>query len=342
MARRERTTALPKHRPRQRSASGRVIAGFRIEDRHIRYGILGAAAALLVLVVSVLAWGVYSDRYRKPNETVVQVGGQEASLRYFTDRLLAFAQANTGSSVTLIEQGLLNKLAEEFLTIEVARGRGIDLSDDAVTLAIADDLGVPVGGSGSAFDNLYRQRVKALAMSAGNYRRLITAQLADSKLREQLQAELTDKGEAITVRMIVVAQKDLADKLVERIKAGENMGTIAQTESIDFETKSEDGIRPPAPPELYPQAIRDAMAGKADGELIGPILVDGNYWILRVDKRDKEFTYTAAQKNDLISVRFAALLKQQRIATPPKISFDSSDAKWAESHVGEAPAVTGN
>ncbi len=334
MARRERTTALPKHRPRQRSRTGRPIAGFTIEDRHIRYGILGSAAALLVLVVAFLAWGVYSDAYRKPNETVVKVGDQSASLRYFADRLLPFAQANTDSSLTLVEQGLLDKIADEFLTIELAKKRGVDLSDVAVTQAIADDLGVPVGGDGSAFDNLYRQRVKTLGMSTDNYRRLIMAQLADGKLREQLKIEVGDKGGAITVRMVVVADKDLAAKLAERIRGGENMGTIAQTESIDFETKSEDGIRQATPPELFPAAIRDALAGKADGELAGPVEVDGYFWLVRVDKRDKEFTYTDAQKNDLIQVRFEALLKEQRAITPPTISFDSSDAKWAEANVG--------
>ena len=333
MARRERTTALPKHRPRVRARTGtRTVAGLTVEDRHIRFGILGAAAALLVLVVSVLAWGIFSDNYRKPAETVVRVGDQSASLRYFADRLLPFAQANKDSSLTLVEQGLLNKLADEFLTVELARDRGIDLSEDAVLLAIADDLGVPVGGDGSAFDNLYRQRVKALGMSTDNYRRLIMAQLADAKLREQVKIAAGDKGEAVTVRMVVVAHKDLADKLAARIKGGDDMGTIAQTDSIDFETKSEDGVRQATPPELFPAAVSAALASTPDGQLAGPVEVDGNFWLVRVDKRDKEFTYTDAQKNDLIVVRFEALLKEQRAITPPTISFDSSDAKWAEAN----------
>ncbi|MGI8926132.1 MAG: peptidylprolyl isomerase [Tepidiformaceae bacterium] len=333
MARRERTTALPKHHRRQRAVHGRTFAGRQIGERHVRWGILGVAGALLVLVIGIWSWNYYSDNYSKPRETVLRVGDERVTLSYYTDRLLPFLQSNANSStVPLIELALLTKLEEELLTVAIAREKGLDLSAAAIDRAIAEELGVPVGGSGSAFDSLYRSQLKTLKMSNDNYRRLITAQVAQEKLLDGLRVEVGEKGEAVTLRVVVVQLKEQAETILGRIRGGEDMGAIAQRESADL-SRTEDGLRQPQPPGLLNDQVQAALAGKPDGELAGPFEIDGNFWVVRLEKRDPEFAYSDDLKGALALLKLDEAIKARRATLKVAQDFDSGDAKWAEEHV---------
>jgi hypothetical protein len=249
MSRRERTTALPRQRQRDRSvAAGRTFLGRHWSERDARFAILGGAALLLLAVFLAFAWRWYDSNFRRPDTVVLTVGSEEVKLNYFADRLYEFAIANQQTSFSLIEAGLLAKLEEEALTVLVARDRGVDLSSDAVTIAIAEKLGVPVGGSGSLFDQRYRAELRRLAMSDGNYRRLATAELADRRIRELIETEIGDATELVTFRRISLATEEEANTVLERIQGGEDMGTLAQTLSLDTETIQQDGIAVPEPP----------------------------------------------------------------------------------------------
>ncbi len=184
MSRRDRTTGLPRPRERAAVSHGPTFLGIHWTDDHWRAAILGGVAIIGLLVVGIFVWRWYVEHVRYPNSVVLRVEDQEFTLDYFTERLPSFAQANSSLTTGFREPALLSKLEEEAITIIAAEGRGVDLSDEAVTQWIADDLGVPVGGAGSSFDTLYRQRLKTQGLSNDDYRRLAKAQLADTKLQE--------------------------------------------------------------------------------------------------------------------------------------------------------------
>lgn len=334
MARRERTTALPRRRERTHVRHGRTFAGITWDERNIRWLILGAASVLLLLVVGVLGYNFYRERWLRPNEVVLQVGSQDVKLSYYADRLPGWFEQNAsgGLSQSLLEQQLLNKLEDEELTVLMAEDRGISISSDDIDSAIAGDLGVPVGGDGSSFDNLYRQQLKTLNMSNSNYRRLVRAQVADRLIKEQLAKDIGDTGELITLRTVVLNSEERAKEIAGRINGGEDMGAIAQTESLDLQSRTSDGVMQPEPAALIPEAIRKAVEGKGEGILVEPVLVENNWWVLRVEKRDPAGTLTAGQKDQLAQAEFTKVLEEKRSKTKRERSLDPGDIRWAIEH----------
>jgi parvulin-like peptidyl-prolyl isomerase len=339
MARRERTTGLPRPRPRVHHTGGHTFAGITWTDTHVRLAILGAALALLFIVAGAVVYHEINYRILTPRHTVLTVGNEKSSLNYYTDRLYQYAQddqsqasasGGTSTGIALLEQQLLNTLETESLTVQLAKDRGIDLSDDAITKEIADELGVPVGGPGSSFDTLYRAKLKSTHMSDATYRRMAEANLAHARLLDNFSSDLGATGEGITLRSVLVASEDEAKAVVARINAGEDMGSIAQTTSIDDTSKSNDGVMSPVPSELLPQAILDAIKDKQAGPaLFGPIQVQNNWWVFRLEKRDPSYSFSDSDKSQLAQLHLNAALTEKRASTPITRNLTSGDVSWA-------------
>ena len=331
MARRERTTGLP--RARQRSATVEQSRG--VDERTLRFAVLGVGAVVLLVVLGFLAYRIYDQRVGVPNSPVLTVAGEEASLRYYTDRLGPFVQenANSGASLAVVEENLLTKLEEEELTVRIAEQRGIDLSDDAVTQFIADGFGVPVGGNQSSYDSFYRNELRTNGFSDATYRRMKKAELADARLQEQLKEEVGTSGEQYTARIVLASSEEEAASIHARIAAGEDMGTIAQTDSIDLESRQNDGLLPPEPLELFPPEVRPAVEGAEPGTLLEPVQVGDNWWVTRVESV-AEADYTEGQITTLTTMRLTELIEEERANLGGQIerSLSADDIEWAEEH----------
>jgi len=336
MARRERTTGLPRPRPRT-EGKGQKVGGVAFGEREQRLAIIGTAVLLLVVVIALFAWRAYDNTFRVPNKTVLSVADEKFALKYYADRLFLYAQQQQGSgiSLTIAEQALIRVLEEEALIELIAKEKGITVSDEEITTEIAAQLGVPVGGAGSTFDTLYRQRLSTVSMDNATYRRYTEAQVWQSKLGDAYKAELGDTSEAVTLRTVVVATQAEATAVADRIKGGENLGTIAQTLSTDPTSRQRDGLMDAEPARLLPETVRTAIEGKAAGdEVIGPIEVSGSFWVFRVEKRDAAATLSETQKSQLADLMVEDAVSAKRAQTTIRRTFDSSDFRWAEENAG--------
>ncbi len=332
MARRERTTALPRARRRERVATRPRFLGVPIDDASVRLGILGAAAGLLAIVLGLIGWHWYSENFRRPNEVVLTVGSDHVKLRYYSDRMVQFFQANPNTPASLNAENLLTKMEEEVLSIQLAKDLGLPISEEDITNGIAKGLGVPVGGPGSSFDTLYRNRLKTTKMSDTNYRKMTKAAVANESLLGHFTGAVGDRGETITLRSILVDSQEKADALLQQINAGQDMGTLAQVESADLTSRQQDGVMVPISPELLPEAIRTAAAGKPEGELLGPIQVQRYWWLLRIEKRDPNGAYGDADKGQLAQKRLDDALKAKRSQVAVKRSLSAGAIEWATQH----------
>ncbi|WBL34828.1 SurA N-terminal domain-containing protein [Tepidiforma flava] len=334
MARRERTTALPRQRPREARPGARGF--FLTTEETLRLLILGGASLLLVIVLGLLGWRWYDQNFRVPEKVILQVGDERFKLSYYADRLFPYAQsvASSGINLSLAEQQLLTELENEAIVNAIARERGITVTPEDVTSEIASQLGVPAGGAGTTFDTLYRQRLQSLTMSDANYRRWVEAQVYRKKLKDAILADIGDTTEMVTLRTIITTTEDEAKAALARIQAGEDMGTVAQTASKDLNSRQKDGIMDPEPPALLPAAVQAAIEGKPAGsEVIGPVqLANGDWWILRIEKRDPNATPSDTQKSQLADLRIDELIKEKRAAITIRRNITSSDFRWAEEH----------
>jgi len=334
MARRERTTGLPRPRRRDLVDSRRRVAGIPLDEHTARLGILGFVAALFLVVVGLIAYQAYEENIGRPNKVVLTVGSQEVKLEYYTDRLLQFAEANPDSGIAIAAQALLGKLETEELTVLLARERGIVITEDDVTAAIARDLGAPVGGPGSVFDQLYRNRLRTLHISDRHYRRLTLASVANDRLLEQFQEEAGTTGEMVTIRAVALETQEDAEAVLARIEGGEDIGTVAQLESIDFDTRSQDGLYPARALALFPESMTAAMEGTADGDVLGPVEAEGAFWVFRVEKREAEGAIPEEQLAALAQKRMDDAITEFQTGVSINRSLSAADIEWAVAHAG--------
>lgn len=342
MARRDRTTGLPRRREREEQRQAAGFLGIHWTEARQRLAILGGVVLLGLIVLGMIGYRWYDENVRMPGATVLTVSGESFDLEYFTDRLGPFAAENPSLRPGFLEFALLDKLESEALTVLLAEERGITLTPADVTQYIADDLGVPVGGAGSSFDTLYRQQLRTTGLGDGDYRRLSEAAAANERLLEQLREEIGSAGEVVTLRVIVVQEREKADELVERVKAGENFGTLAQTESLDLTSRQQDGQLQPTPPRLLPANVQAAIEGQAEGALLGPIEVGDNFWVARIETINPEGTYTEADRDQLAQLALDDALGEIRGRTAIARDLDTDEIAWAYDHVNASAGRVGN
>ena len=299
------------------------------EGGAFRWLLLGAGTLVLACVIFALLAAVYHRQYGHARETVVSVGDERFSLGYYADRLAQQVKSNPQDSLGITEQTQLTKLEEEGITVILAKKKGVDLSRDAINTAIAAKLGVPLGGSGSAYDTALRARISSLKTSEANFRRLTTAETADKKLAELFKGEVGESGEGTTLRVVALTSKEAAEVILKRIQGGEDMGTVAQTESANLQSRAQDGLTDAQPTALLANAIKAAIEAKSVGELVGPVEVGGQWWLIRVEKRDPAFKYTEEQKTQLADRKVTEAIAAKRSSLKIKRNIDSGDIAWA-------------
>ena len=336
MARRDRTTGLPRPRPRRDT---RAQSKFAFAEQHQSLLLWVAGGLLLVVLVGLLGYRWYDNNFLRPDKTILAVNEEKFSLRYYSDRLfLAASQASgTQANFSILQQALLTDLEDEAIGTILARERGITVTDEDITAEIASQLGVAVGGAGSSFDTLYRQRLRSVNMSDGAYRRYIEAVVYLNKLRDSYASEIGDKGELVTLRAVVSPTKEAADAVAARIKGGEDLGTVAQNESNDVTSRQKDGLMEPEPVRLLPEAIRTAIEGKSEGsEVLGPVEVTpGNFWVFRIQARQPQGDLSETQKGQLADLQLEDALAEKRGQVDIDRNMSSDDFQWANDHADD-------
>lgn len=336
MARRERTTGLPRPRPRREV---RTRSKFALADQQQFLLLWVGGGLLLVILAGLLGYRWYDNNFLRPDKTVLAVNEEKFSLRYYSDRLfLAASQASgTGTNFSILQQALLTDLEDEAIGTILAREKGITASEEEITAEIASQLGVPAGGAGSSFDTLYRQRLRSVNMSDGAYRRYIEAVVYLNKLRDSYTGEIGGTGELVTLRAIVSPTLEAANAAAARVKGGEDLGTVAQTESNDATSRQKDGLMEPEPVRLLPDALRTAIEGKQAGdELLGPIQVSaGNFWVFRIQTRQADGELTETQKGQLSDLALEDALAEKRQQVEIDRNMSSDDFQWANDHADD-------
>ncbi len=339
MARRERTTGLPAPRRRTKTTASRRIAGITWHDSYNRWAILAASALVLFIVIGFIAYRWYDSTIGTPNRVVLSVGNENVKLSYYTDRLYQFtidANPQNASDVQLAQQQLLTQLQTEALTVELAQKKGITISDDDITKEIASELGVPVGGAGSSFDTLYRQKLKDTKMSDSSYRRMAEATVANNKLLDAYTKAEPDTGELVTLSAVVSSTQDDSKKALAEINGGQDFNAVAQKESTDLTSKQNDGIMAATPPALFPTVVQTAIKSQQPGtKIFGPLQVENDWWIFRIDRDDQKSTISADQKKQLAQQKLTADLTSAASTTKISRNLTASDINWANSHAND-------
>ena len=221
------------------------------------------------VVATVNGQPVYRDVYDK------QVAQLEQALRAQGN----LAEGEQGEAqLARIREDVLNSLIEQVLIEQAASQMQITVSDQEL-----DESLELVTGQGSLDDwlaqnNLTREELRAMQR----------AQLLTNKLVEVVSAWVATSAEQVHARHILSADESKVQRLLERLKAGENFAALAQQESEDSSTATNGGDLGWFPRDipLMPSAVIEAAFSLQPGEVSGVVHSEMGYHIVKVEARE--------------------------------------------------------
>lgn len=92
---------------------------------------------------------------------------------------------------------------------------------------------------------------------------------------------------SVTARSILVGKEEeaLANELVEKIKAGEDFGTLCKTYSKDLGSKDKGGLYEDFPRGRMVQAFEDACFNNPPGSVVGPVKTHYGFHVIKVESQ---------------------------------------------------------
>ncbi len=124
-----------------------------------------------------------------------------------------------------------------------------------------------------------------------SFHRRIAADFKLEKLRDQITAPKLQEYfierkiflDQVVLSRIVVADKEVADELYSQIEEGDRFEPLAQEYSLT-DDRSFNGMMGPVSRGELPDTIRALVDLANPGELVGPVEVEGQYCLLRVEQ----------------------------------------------------------
>jgi len=140
------------------------------------------------------------------------------------------------------------------------------------------------------FQQNYNQYVVALRkydISETTFRRLFESGLYRTKIEEALAAEVPLTAAHVHVRHILVQTEDEANKVVERLKAGEDFAALAKELSQDTSNNEQGGDLGWFPRGQMVTEFEDAAFALQPGETSAPVQTSYGYHIIQLIERDE-------------------------------------------------------
>ncbi len=140
------------------------------------------------------------------------------------------------------------------------------------------------------FQTNYGEYVLAIRKNAGfteaAFRRLFESSTYRKKLQTALESEVPTTAEQIHARHILVKTEEEAQKVVERLKAGEDFATLAKELSTDEANKAEGGDLGWFPRGQMVTAFEEAAFVLQPGQTSDIVKTDFGYHIIQLVERD--------------------------------------------------------
>jgi parvulin-like peptidyl-prolyl isomerase len=127
---------------------------------------------------------------------------------------------------------------------------------------------------------------KNTGVSEALFRRLFESSLYRRKLQTALEAEVPNTAEQVHARHILVATEEEAQKVLERLKAGEDFVALAKELSTDTSNKDKGGDLGWFPRGQMVPEFEDAAFALQPGQTSGVVKTDYGYHIIQLIERD--------------------------------------------------------
>ena len=293
----------PTRRDRRRQRARPRPAARRDDERRVQVILRIAIALVLVVVVGVGVFG-YFQTHKKPKEVpVIRVGDRAFDMAYM-ERWLRYTihNATVGDRVLLDLNSAVGTALADVANAELDRrgapDLGISISEDEIDADIRLRLRIPETADTTVFAEAYRNEVKQSGLSPKEYREVVAARLLEEKLRQRFRAQIPATAEQVRLRDIAVQQADL-QKVLDRLKAGEDFAALAAEVSLDTKTKDKGGEMDWQARGEVPLAAEGAVFSLEVGQVSDPVSLGGGYYLYQVLEKAADKEVTPDQKQQI-------------------------------------------
>ena len=165
--------------------------------------------------------------------------------------------------------------------------------------------------------------LKQARVSRADYLRLVALPaVARQKVRQQIDAGVGQSADQVEASHILVATKDLADQVRQRVTAGgEDFAAVARDTSIDAATAGNGGDLGWFARDEVPKPLADAAFALKPGEVSQPVETDFGWHVVKVVATQADRPLTDAQISRIAQARFDAWMEEQRAKTATSSSL---------------------
>jgi len=139
--------------------------------------------------------------------------------------------------------------------------------------------------------------------------------------------------EQVKILDMVVAQEKEAQDIINRLKKGEDFGTLASNLSIDQFTKSRAGDLPPFTRDARPDIAQAAFSAKKPNEIIGPVKTSQGYHIIKFVKKIPPQSKSFEEVKESLKARLVAIKRNEIYQNFLKGFKESSNVKLNEEFI---------
>ena len=297
----ERPTRRDRRRQRARPRPSSAVR--RDDERRVQVILRIAIALVAVVVVGIGAFGYYQTSVKPKGESVIRVGDRAFDMGYM-ERRLRYTIRNANPEDLVLRNAnsavatILQDVSDEELDRRGAAEIGISVSEDEIDAEIRLRLRVPETADTSVFAEAYRNEVRQSGLHPSEYREVVAARLLEVKLRQHFRDQIPATSEQIRLRDILVRQADL-QKVLDRLKAGEDFAALASEVSLDTTTKDKGGEMDWQPRGGMPPEAESAVFSLAVGQVSEPVYLSGGYYLYQVLEKAADMQVTSEQSQQI-------------------------------------------
>ncbi len=123
--------------------------------------------------------------------------------------------------------------------------------------------------------------------------------------------QVTERRAArVHVRHILLATAEEAQAALERLNAGEDFADLANELSIDPQTQGDGGEKGLLTRDQLPASMAEALYAANTGDIVGPLEVEGNYYVVQVTDRQLN-VLSPEQYDELKGLHFQNWLREE-------------------------------
>jgi parvulin-like peptidyl-prolyl isomerase len=299
---------------------------------------MGAFAVFILVIVGFLAYGWWDDQMGPPHSRAMRVGDTTLNLDYFARRTKGlfqdFGQTPTSSNFATYVSIVAGTLEQEIVLRERAPvDLGLNPTPEQVDSEIATRLSVSQDDQ-AAFQVAYDNDRKARDLSVKEYRQMVEAALLGRWALEGFARAVPAAADQVRIRQIVIGAREDADRVVERLNAGEDFAAVAQEMSSDSATKDAGGEKGWVALEELDQAYGAKVFALDVGQRSEPLQGQGGFYIIEVEEKQAGRPLDETQRTTISYQYYSLWLAEQRTFLPTTIwvSSDADKFQWVFDH----------